>query len=235
MTLNTVEIKSNFWSFDHPITYLTLSLGILVVSIAMVSLNNEYLSIEIIDTIFSSLIFISGLILIFSFFILKFSKENIKIINTGFLKITEDEFIINNSKNIHFNSVTYLNLSITEYRGELKHHNEFGSGLKSGTDNFITIKTDTEKIKKRILINSEREITTLNYFLASQIIKNKFTKINIKKLISIFSDDFKKTIESRNFMASKIKEGEINSTEGLLMMNYSSDKEAKELRKKYNL
>ena len=235
MTLKTVEIKSNFWSFDHPITYLTLSFGVLVLSISMVSLNSEYLSIEIIDTIFSSLIFISSLILIFSFYILKFSKENIKIIKTGFVKITEDEFIINNVKNIQFNSVTDLSLSITEYRGELKHHNGFGSGLKSGTDNFITITTDTEKIKKRILINSEREVITLNYFLASQIIKNKFPKINIKKLISIFSDDFKKTLDSRNFIASKIKKGEIKTTEGLLMMNYSSDKEAKELRIKYNL
>lgn len=59
--------------------------------------------------------------------------------------------------------------------------------------------------------------------------------MNLKKLLAIFKDDFKKTDEARNFIADKIKDQKINKTEGLLLMNYTSDDEVKILRKKYNI
>ena len=62
-----------------------------------------------------------------------------------------------------------------------------------------------------------------------------FPKVKPRKLMNLVSLDIRKDEVSRNYVAQKIKERKLNVTEGLLMMNYSSDKEAKELRRRYNL
>ncbi|MFY9242561.1 MAG: hypothetical protein WAO74_06000 [Polaribacter sp.] len=236
MVINTIKAKSNFFNFSHPQPYLIFSLGLLLISIVFININDEYLSIDFLNSILTFIVFISGIIFVLSYIILKFSKENLQVVKTGTLKITTEEFIFNGEIKIPFNSVTDIKLITNDYEGKLKNYNnDFNSSYTLGTENFIIIKASKMQIKKQIQLNSERELNLLHDFLSYQIIENKFKNAPVKKLISIFRDNYKSTNEARNFIASKINLGKLNTTEGLLMMNYTSDNEAKELRKKYNL
>ena len=236
MILNTIETKEDFFNFDHPKIYTILSFFLLILCLIILFLNDKYLRIEILDSLFYSLSFTSLIVFLISSFFLKFSKEDIKVQKTGIIKITTDHFIINNYKKIPFNKILDLKILIADFEGNFKYtSSDFDSNYSLGTDNYIIIKTKNHTIKKQIQLNSKRELNLVFNFISNQIVDDKFEKINAKKLVSIFNDDFKKTDKARNYIANQIKKNTFNTTEGLLMMNYSSDNEAKELKKKYNL
>jgi len=233
MVLDTITTEEKFLNFNHPKTYTYLSLGIGMISATILMINNEYFEIDFIENFFFWIAIISFIIFAFSQFITVFSKEDIIIKKTGKLKITSEEFILDNE---HFNFKELLSLEINfeDYEGQVtNYHSSTEPMYSKGADNYFKIKTKNKTVKKQILLQSLREMNLVYDFLSNQIVKNKFKKINSRQLIAIFRDDFKKTDEARNYIATLISEKKLNTTEGLLMMNYSSDKEAKELRKKY--
>ena len=233
MVLDAITTEEKLLNFNHPKTYTYLSLGIAMVAVIIILINKEYFQLDFIENIFYPITFISFIIFGVSQFITMFSKEDILIKKTGKLKITSDEFIIDNDP-INFEEILLLEINFEDYEGRLTNYQSSTEPMYSkGTDNYFKIKTIDKKIEKQILLQSMREMNLVYDFLSAQIVKNKFKKTNSRQLIAIFRDDFKKTDEARNYIAALIKEKKINTTEGLLMMNYSSDKEAKELRKKY--
>ena len=233
MVLDTITTEEKLLNFNHPKTYTYLSLGIGMVAVIILLINKEYFEIDFIEVFFSTLAIISFIDFTFSQFITLFSKEDILIKKTGKLKITPDEFIIDNEQ-INYEEVLSLKINFDDYEGRVTNYNSSMDPMYSkGTDNYFKVKIIDKKIEKQILVQSMREMILVYDFLSNQIVKNKFKKVNPRQLIAIFRDDFKKTDEARNYIATLIKEKKLNTTEGLLMMNYSSDKEAKDLRKKY--
>jgi hypothetical protein len=233
MVLDTITTEEKLLNFNHPKTYTYLSLGIGMVAVIILLINKEFFEIDFIEVFFSTLAIISFIIFAFSQFITLFSKEDILIKKTGKLKITPDEFIIDNEQ-INYEEVLSLKINFDDYEGRVTNYNSSMDPMYSkGTDNYFKVKIIDKKIEKQILVQSMREMILVYDFLSNQIVKNKFKKVNPRQLIAIFRDDFKKTDEARNYIATLIKEKKLNTTEGLLMMNYSSDKEAKDLRKKY--
>jgi hypothetical protein len=233
MVLDTITTEEKLLNFNHPKTYTYLSLGIGMVAVIILMINNEYFEIDFIENFFFLFAIISFIVFAFSQFITLFSKEDILIKKTGKLKITSDEFIIDNDP-INFKEILSLEINFDDYEGRVRnHHSNTEPMYSKGADNYLKVKTIHKKVEKQILLQSLREMNLVYDFLSSQIVKNKFKKVNLRQLIAIFRDDFKKTDEARNYIAALIIEKKLNTTEGLLMMNYSSDKEAKELRKKY--
>jgi len=233
MVLDTITTEEKFLNFNHPKTYTYLSLGIGMISATILMINNEYFEIDFIENFFFWIAIISFIIFAFSQFITVFSKEDIIIKKTGKLKITSEEFILDN-EHFDFKELLSLEINFNDYEGQVtNYHSSTEPMYSKGADNYFKIKTKNKTVKKQILLQSLREMNLVYDFLSNQIVKNKFKKINSRQLIAIFRDDFKKTDEARNYIATLISEKKLNTTEGLLMMNYSSDKEAKELRKKY--
>jgi len=234
MVFNTITTEKKCFNFEHPKTYTYLGLAIGVFAFVLISINNVYVGFDFIETIFYPVAIISFITFIASVFFTMFSKEDILINYTGYLKITADEFIIDQEK-INFTDVISIKLSIDDYEGRSKNtHSSIRPMYSLGVDNFIKIAIADKKIEKQIQLCSLRETYLISDFLSAQIVKNKFIKANPKQLITIFSDNFKKTEGARNYIADQIKSNTIKTVEGLLMMNYSTDEEVKELRKKYN-
>ncbi|WP_237589981.1 hypothetical protein [Polaribacter sargassicola] len=212
-----------------------MSIGIAMFSFLIILINKEYLGFDFLETVFFPIAIVSFIVFSISQFITMFSKEDIDITYTGKLKITEDEFIIDKEK-ISFTDIISIKLSVDDYKGRLKNtHSNTEPMYSKGVENFVMIYTVDKKIEKQIQVCNLRETHLISDFIAAQIVKNKFIKVKPKQLITIFSDQFKKTEEARNYIAKQIKNRKIKAVEGLLMMNYSSDKEAKELREKYNI
>jgi hypothetical protein len=234
MVFDTITTEEKFFNFEHPKTYTYLGLTIGMFACIIISINKVYLEFDFIETIFYPVAVISFITFIASVFFTMFSKEDILINYTGYLKITSDEFIIDKEK-INFTDVISIKLSVDDYEGKAKNtHSSIKPMYSIGVNNFVEISTDDKKIEKQIQICSLRETHLISDFLSAQIVKNKFTRANPKQLIAIFTDKFKKTAAARNYIAEQIKNKKIKTVEGLLMMNYSSDEEVKELRKKYN-
>ncbi|WP_282071294.1 hypothetical protein [Polaribacter atrinae] len=234
MVFDTITTEEKFFNFEHPKTYTYLGLTIGMFAFVIISINKVYLEFDFIETIFYPVAVISFITFIASVFFTMFSKEDILINYTGYLKITSDEFIIDKEK-INFTDVISIKLSVDDYEGRAKNtHSSIRPMYSIGVNNFVEIATDDKKIEKQIQICSLRETHLISDFLSAQIVKNKFTKANPKQLIAIFNDKFKKTTAARNYIAEQIKNKKIKTVEGLLLMNYSSDEEVKELRKKYN-
>ncbi|WP_165731831.1 hypothetical protein [Polaribacter sp. 20A6] len=234
MVFDTITTEEKFFNFEHPKTYTNLGIAVGMFAFVIISINKVYLEFDFIETVFYPVAVISFIAFIASVFFTMFSKEDILINYTGYLKITSDEFIIDKEK-INFTDVVSIKLSVDDYEGRAKNtHSSIKPMYSIGVNNFVTISTDDKKIEKKIQVCSLRETHLISDFLAAQIVKNKFPKANPKQLIAIFSDSFKKTEEGRNYIADQIKSNKIKTIEGLLMMNYSSDEEVKELRKKYN-
>ena len=235
MVFDTIITKEKFFNFEHPKTYTYLGIAISMISFLIILINKKYLGFNFLETIFFPLAVVSFIVYAISQFFTLFSKEDILITYTGNLKITEDEFIIDKEK-INFSDIISIQLSVDDYEGRTKNtYSKTEPMYSKGIENFVKLATINKKIEKQIQICSLRETHLIVDFIAAQIVKNKFAKANTKQLIAIFSDSFKKTDDARNYIANQIKNRKIKTVEGLLMMNYASDKEAKELREKYNL
>ena len=234
MVFDTITTEEKFFNFEHPKTYTNLGIAVGMFAFVIISINKVYLEFDFIETIFYPIAVISFITFIASVFFTMFAKEDILINYTGYLKITSDEFIIDKEK-INFTDIISIKLSVDDYEGRAKNtHSSIKPMYSIGVNNFVTISTDDKKIEKKIQVCSLRETHLISDFLAAQIVKNKFPKADTKQLIAIFSDSFKKTKEARDYIADQIKSNKIKTIEGLLMMNYSSDEEVKELRKKNN-
>ncbi|CAL2077803.1 conserved hypothetical protein [Tenacibaculum sp. 190524A05c] len=223
MTLATVHTKSNVLDNRNPLLYFFIVIALILLGIL----------IEV--SVF--LISILGLLALILLLISSNSKESLTIIETGTIKITGDSFVFNQNEIIYFNQVKHIVLSSKDYQGRPLHHrNSITEGsYSSGTDNYIELITkENQEIKKQFLLTSERQMYALSTFLSEFIINDMFKNVsNVKQLTNILPEHFRKMDRSRKYIAELIKNGKLNKTEGLLIMNYSSYEEAQELKKHY--
>ena len=165
-----------------------------------------------------------------------FSHENLKLTETGIFRIDEEKFIIDNEIEIFFKDVEYFKIGSFDYKGRKKYPRvSLEPNLSLGVNNSLSIVSNDKNISRKFQLIDKRQSWALSNFISRQIIQDKFTKTSTRDILWMVSDDIKKSEEGRKFIVRHIKSGQLNSTEGLLMMGYSSDKEAKDLREKYSL
>lgn len=232
--LETYKVKKKLLNLEHPNTYLWIGLFITVLGF-IVRWINEYFNIHFAGAIGYALIFTGTLVLLVSQFFNYFSYQDYALSNKGIIKITSDSIIID-SKVIPFEKVIDFSIHLSGFKGEMSYlHHGTEPWLKLGVENEILIKHSNKTVKRNFQLHEERELKLVQDFMSNIIIKNKLSNVPIKRLVQIFSENFREHSDTRDYLAKKIKTGELNATEGLLMMNYSSDNEAKELKKKYSL
>lgn len=233
--LETIKTHKKFFNFKHPKIYMYLGVFVAFIAVLFVVFNYRDRDFNSLKNIFYLITFAALVLFTISSVLNKFFKEDIITTKIGKIKITENAFLVNDIK-IPFEEITRLELDIPAYDTDTSQNTyTFNTLLSPETQNYISVKSKHQNIKKQVLINSEREIPLLFNFLANQIIQEKFTEINPKQTIHFFTSEFRKTDKARDYIAKQIKNGTLKPTEGLLMMNYTSDKEVKELKEKYTL
>ena len=233
--LETYKVQSNFLNFDHPKTYLTLGLFISVLGF-IINWSNGYINILFIETFSYALIFAGLLIILVSTIFNWFSYQDYSLSKKGIIKITSDNIIIDNTQIILYEEITDFSIHLTDFKGDIDYlYGETKAYLKLGVENEILIKYSNKTLKRNFQLHEGRELELVRNFISRIIIKNKIPNVPVIKLAQVFSKDFRKLDDTRNYLAEKIIIGEINTIEGLLLMEYKSDKEAKELKEKYSL
>ncbi|WP_298763307.1 hypothetical protein [uncultured Polaribacter sp.] len=232
--LETIKTHKKFFNFKHPKIYMYLGLFAAFIAVIVIIIIRDETDFDGLMNTFYTISTVAFMFFSISGLLNRFLKDDILITKTGTIKIGTTAFVID-ELTIPFSEVNKIELNITDYSGKTSNQNILTSMYSAGTDNYFSISTSKTIIKKQVLINSEREIPLLFNFLANQIIQEKFTEINPKQTIHFFTSEFRKTDKARDYIAKQIKNGTLKPTEGLLMMNYTSDKEVKELREKYTL
>ena len=203
--LETIKVKKRFFNFKHPKSYMYLAIGVGFFAMLIIIFNHKYLNFKEVSSIFYPLFGLAVILYFISGILNNFSKEDVEIIKTGKIKISTESFLIDKLE-IPFFEIVKLTLVTQDYEGNTKYSgSSFNSMFSAGVDNYIAIATKNQKFKKKVLINSYREIHLLHDFISNQIIKDKFPIVDPKILIAIFTDDFKRTEEARNYIATQIK------------------------------
>lgn len=236
-TLYTYTVKDIKWDFSQSETYFDLSFYGLLISIVIVFLDIKFLKTEFLNDFFLILCAIFTIINLVSQ-IWRFAPEhqNKSLSNKGVFQITEDSFIFKYQDEIPFIEIEVLEFSFYDYYGKyINLTHEVGPIKSIGVDNVLILKTKDYEYSCNFELISKAQSKLLEKEFVKLIFLNSFPKVKPKRLMNLVSLNVRKEEVSRNYIAQKIKERKLNTIEGLLMMNYSSDKEAKELRKKYSL
>jgi hypothetical protein len=228
--IETYRTKHFFWDWANPAMYHTLSIACFVVFMLV------GLATDIAEGLITKLTIIAMISTFISNIILYFTYESLILHKTGLIQITEDHFVIDYDQVVPFADIEKLDLHLFDYKGRYKYTRvAFESNLSQGVQNTIKIHYGETSINRKFLLTEKREIELIQHFISHQIIKDKFTKIHPRALMRLVPKEIRRTEDSRDYVAQKIKSRELNTTEGLLMMSYRSDREAKELRHHYAL
>ncbi|BFM42726.1 hypothetical protein CFS9_13670 [Flavobacterium sp. CFS9] len=143
----------------------------------------------------------------------------------------EDEFLVIDAKQYQYSKIENLILHGNSYSGQRNENTRSGPMYSNGTNNLISFNYKGEKIWRNFKLDSERHIDELQLALL-QIITNEKIPYQ-RKYLNLINLEHRTYIKFELFIAKLIKEKRIECTEGLLLIGYDSDVQAKELREKY--
>ncbi len=103
----------------------------------------------------------------------------------------------------------------------------------NGINNLISFIYDGEKISRNFKLDSEAHVDELQLALLHIITSEKIPYK--RKYLNFINKKYCSFMKFELFITKLIKEKRIECTEGLLLIGYHSDQEAKELRAKYCL
>ena len=95
----------------------------------------------------------------------------------------------------------------------------------------LTYKSITRTFNFKLESKSHQNVLERNIYQI--VINDKLRNIDGKKSIKLIPKQYKGFEEYREYVGKQLREKKVNCTEGLLLMGYKNDKEAKELREKY--
>ncbi|WP_089886576.1 hypothetical protein [Kriegella aquimaris] len=198
-------------------------------------LNNKMPVFENIQNLTLSFFLIACIPFISSYIYQYYDYERIDNIKDGHIEFNEDEIIIDYSRNYKYHELTDLQIGIIAYYGQrinliYSNPNETKS---LGIRNQLGISNKFEVLSFNFKLESETHLKELENTLFELVISGKLENIDSKKSIKLVSDRFKQNESYKNYVIKQILDKKIGCTEGLLLHGYKSDKEAKELRKKY--
>jgi hypothetical protein len=142
----------------------------------------------------------------------------------------ENDFLIIDSDEYQYNKIKNLIVYESCYSGQ---RNDARSGpmYSNGTNNKISFTYENEKIATYFKLDSKRHIDELQSTLLKIITNEKIPYQ--RKYLNLINMEYRSFMQFELFIAKLIKEKRIECTEGLLLIGYDSDKQAKEMRSKY--
>lgn len=206
------------------------SLFILLFSTCILILNDECLDFEILETIFKTICYIALFFFMISIFMRLAEYENLNGILEGEISFEKDSLIIDKTV-FNFNEINDFNINFDDVYGNLTGNSKVGPMFSQGLKNSISFYYESNSIQIFYQLKTENQLNSLKQDLYFYVI-NEVLPLNTRTLQYV-DKKFKHTNEFKNLIHKYIKNGTFSCTEGLLIIGYSSDKEASELRKQY--
>ncbi|MEN2401373.1 hypothetical protein GKZ90_0016405 [Flavobacterium sp. MC2016-06] len=156
--------------------------------------------------------------------------ENLNGYYEGKISLDEDFLTIND---LQYKYADLENLVIygNSFYGERTTNGRYGPAYTNGIANLISFTCKEAKIELNFQLNSESHIDKLQAALLHIIITEKIPYQ--RNYLNLINKEHRSFMLFELFIAKLIKEKRIECTEGLLLIGYDSDKEAKEMRAKY--
>lgn len=145
--------------------------------------------------------------------------------------VFDDYFLTINDTNYSYSSIENLIIYGNSFSGEKTTNTRNGPMFGNGTENLISFTFDKIKIEKHFQLNSERHLDQLQEALLHIITNEKIPYQ--RKYLNYINEEHRSFMHFEFFIGKLIQEKRIECTEGLLLIGYKSDKEAKELKNKY--
>ena len=171
----------------------------------------------------------------FSYIYQYWDFENITISEPKILAFNERSFTIDSENTILHETIKELKINIDAFYNE-RINMMIRTPLEQksqGVKNKITIKTDSETFEFFIKLQSSLHRSNFEEILFNLVMQHKLENLHIKQAVKLIAPRFKNSDEYKGHIIDQIKSGKISCTEGLLLHGYTSDQEARELRKKY--
>jgi len=216
------------WVTSELITWCCLT--ILMLCIGILSLNKEFLKISFLENLSLLLAILSLLLLIIAGFKRFFEHEKLNGKLQGEISLNENSIIINNETYL-FNKIKDFKIGFGNKYGDLTGNTKIGPMYSQGLNNSVSFYNESKYIEVFFQLKTENQLNSLKQDLYFYVI-NEVLPLNTRTLQYV-DKKFKHTNEFKNLIHKYIKNGTFSCTEGLLIIGYSSDKEASELRKKY--
>ncbi len=216
------------WSISELLNWS--SLFILLFSTCILILNEEYLDFKILETILKTICYISLFFFMISIFMRLTEYETLNGILEGEISFEKDSLIINNTV-FNFAEIKDFNINFDDVYGNLTGNSKVGPMFSQGLKNSISFYHDSNFIQIFYQLKTENQVSALKQDLYFYIIQEILPLTS--RTLQYVDKKFKHNNEFENLVYKYIKNGTFSCTEGLLMIGYSSDKEAVELRKKY--
>jgi len=143
----------------------------------------------------------------------------------------KENFIIIDSVEYQYNKIENLILYGNSYSGQRNENTRSGPMYSNGVHNLISFNYNGNKIARNFKLDSERHIDELQSTILDIITNEKIPYQ--RKYLNLINEEYRAFMKFESFIAKLIKEKRIECTEGLLLIGYNSDKEAKEMRAKY--
>ncbi|MEZ4970407.1 MAG: hypothetical protein R2814_12275 [Flavobacteriaceae bacterium] len=181
--------------------------------------------------------FIIGFIFYCAAFVYQyFDYERLEHEKTGHLELNEEGIIINHGETIKYEQLSNINIDAGTYHGQKTPAMSPQSPSpthRTGLENRISISSNIIEHDLHFGLESEYHLDSLYLTLFKLIVSDKFKKIDPKKILNLIPAQFRSSPEYKTYIVKLIQEKRLNCSDGLLFHGYKSDKEAKELRKKY--
>lgn len=191
------------------------------------------------DIMIPVIVFFLGFMLLFSNYILQYKDfEKIDFTYKGEITLNENSITIN-QKEIKLIDITKFELEIKGYYEErinsMRHYSGRIPKEKNclGVKNQIKITFNSQIQESFFELKSRTDKKNLELYLYKAIMNKSLINLPPKDSIKLIPKIYKPYKESKEYIAEFIKEGKITCKDGLLMIGYESDNEAKELRNKY--
>lgn len=143
----------------------------------------------------------------------------------------EEDFLTIDNKQYSFSKIENLILHGNSYSGQRNENTKSGPMYSNGVNNLISFNYEDEKIFRNFKLDSEKHIDELQLALLLIITNEKIPYQ--RKYLNLINSEHRLHIKFELFIAKLIKEKRMECTEGLLLIGYDSDDQAKELRAKY--
>lgn len=156
--------------------------------------------------------------------------ENLNGYFEGSISFKEDYLFIDYVE-YQYNKIENLILYGNSYSGQRNENTRSGPMYSNGVHNLISFSYDGNKIIRNFKLDSERHIDELQSALLNIITNEKIPYQ--RKYLNLINTEYRSYIKFELFIAKLIKEKRMECKEGLLLIGYDSDNEAKELRAKY--
>lgn len=143
----------------------------------------------------------------------------------------EENFLIIDNKSYSYSKIENLILYGNSYSGQRNENTNSGPIYSNGINNLISFNYEGEKISRNFKLDSERHIDELQLVLLDIITNEKIPYQ--RNYLNLINAEHRSYIKFELFIAKLIKEKRMECTQGLLLIGYDSDTDAKELRAKY--